>query len=284
MKVKQAIKLLRATHILKNLLIFIPLVFHKSLFDTVLLFKVSIGFLSFSFIACAVYVVNDIADAENDKLHNTKKFRPIACGNISIKCAFFITVIFSIISFLVCYFALDKNSMYILFIYFSINLFYSFKLKNIPLFDLAILSCGFVLRIIFGGIVAEIPISNWLFFVTMFASLFMSIGKRRNEIISECKHIGQTRATLKHYTYSFLDHSLYVCVSLTITFYAIWASQISVTFVWTTFLVLFIILRYLMNIENKMQGDPVEVLLKDKILMTLTVIYIFLTFYILYFA
>jgi 4-hydroxybenzoate polyprenyltransferase len=180
---------------------------------------------------------------------------------------------------------LQISSWIFISVYLIANIFYSFKLKNIPLIDVTILSSGFILRVLYGGAITQISVSNWLLLVLMSFSFFMGFGKRRNEIRTKNE---SARTVLKHYKYNFLNSNLYVCLALTVMFYAMWSIDMSLNFdgknnlVWTTFAVLFISLRYSMNIENQESADPIDVLFGDKILTLLIAAYVLMMFFILY--
>lgn len=271
---KEYFKLIRVKHYLKNLLIFFPLFFSHNLFNLNLLLKLILSFLSFCFACSIVYIVNDIKDRDKDKLHEKKKNRPIASEKISIKNALFVIFILVILSGL-CFFFSEANifaGIYII-IYIFINLLYSFGLKNVPLLDIMILSSGFLIRVLFGGAVVDIDISNWLYLTVISMAFYLVIGKRRNEINNSK---GETRKVLKYYTKDFLDKNMYMCLSLAIVFYSLWTMDYSSTnslLVWTVPLVIIICMKYSMNVENGGDADPIEVVYSDKMLLFLIVIY-----------
>lgn len=271
---KEYFKLIRVKHYLKNLLIFFPLFFSHNLFNLNLLLKLILTFLSFCFACSIVYIVNDIKDIDKDKLHEKKKKRPIASGKISVKNSLFVILILVILSSLCFYFS-GANiiaSIYIV-VYIFINLLYSFGLKNIPLLDIVILSSGFLIRVLYGGVIADIEVSNWLYLTVLSMAFFLVIGKRRNEINSTK---GETRKVLKYYTKNFLDKNMYMCLSLAIVFYSLWTTDGSSTnslLILTVPLVIIICMKYSMNIENGGDADPIEVIYNDKLLLLLIVIY-----------
>lgn len=271
---KEYFKLIRVKHYLKNLLIFFPLFFSHNLFNLNLLLKLILTFLSFCFACSIVYIVNDIKDIDKDKLHEKKKKRPIASGKISVKNSLFVILVLVILSSLCFYFS-GANiiaSIYIV-VYIFINLLYSFGLKNIPLLDIVILSSGFLIRVLYGGVIADIEVSNWLYLTVLSMAFFLVIGKRRNEINSTK---GETRKVLKYYTKNFLDKNMYMCLSLAIVFYSLWTTDGSSTnslLILTVPLVIIICMKYSMNIENGGDADPIEVIYNDKLLLLLIIIY-----------
>ena len=175
-------------------------------------------------------------------------------------------------------------------IYCVVNILYSTILKKIPIIDVFILSFCYVLRLFFGGAIVDISISNWLYLTTISASLFMGVSKRRNELRSETN---STRDVNRSYSYVFLDKNLYVFQALTLIFYSLWAIEMdpisaysltNILFLATIPLVYFIMMRYSYQIEkNNNSGNPVEVLLKDKILMFSAILFVVMIFIAIYF-
>ncbi len=285
-KILEFIKLMRPQHYMKNILIFLPIIFSKNLLNVELLKITLIGFLSFSFMASIVYILNDIMDAEADKKHEKKKFRPIASGKISIKSALILMIILLILSLLLnIYIKADIVTYTIFYGYLIMNILYSIKLKHIPIIDIVILSFGFLLRVLYGSAITEIPISNWLYLTILAFSFYMGLGKRRNEL----KKMGNGgRKVLEYYNQSFLDNNMYMCVALGIVFYSLWCIDINTTInsiiniVWTVPLVIIICMKYSLNIEGNSSGDPVDVILNDKVLIILALIYAAIMFATIY--
>ena len=286
-KLHEYIKLMRIKHWMKNGLIFLALVFSGKLLDKNLIMISIYGFFSFSFIASAVYIFNDIKDANNDRLHSIKKRRPIAAGLISKNKATILTIILIIISQLINIFII-KNiyALLVLCIYLMLNILYSIKLKNIPLVDIIILVSGFVIRAYYGAFIVNVEISKWLYLTIMMASFFMAFGKRRNEMI-KCR--SQSRKVLKYYNKSFLDKFMYVSLILTIMFYSLWSidndtlTRIGNDYIIYTIPIVFIIfMKYCLDIEGDSFGDPVDVITNDKTLMLMSAALIVIMLIIIY--
>ncbi len=281
------IKLIRAKHYIKNLLIYLPLVFNGTFFNLAKLETATLGFIIFCFISSVVYIINDLKDLEKDKLHPTKCKRPLAAGLISSNQA--ITVLIVLLLLVAClsllYFPASAIAYPLL--YLVLNIAYSYGLKNQPLIDVTILSSGFLLRIIYGGIINDIKISNWLFLTILAMALFFSLGKRRNEIMQS--NGTETRSVLKRYPIAFLDKSMYMCLTLGNVFYALWSMD-NVTeinyhnfpMIYSFPIVLLITLRYCLLIEGESDGDPIEVVMRDKMLLLLCLLYIIVIFIVRY--
>lgn len=271
---KKYIKLMRVKHYIKNLIILLPLIFSRN-FTKEHIFLAIIGLIVFSLISSFIYIINDIKDVEKDKLHEVKKHRPIASGTVSIKNAIIIGLLLLIIAITISVLYLNYWSLLLIAIYIIINIYYSLGGKNIPILDIIILTAGFVIRLYYGSLIFNIEISNWLYLTILFASLYLSLGKRRNEIINS----QNTRKVLKFYTKDFLDKNMYMCLTLMIVFYSLWCVdsttiiQISKYLIWTVPLIFIIFMKYNLNIEFNGHGDPVDVLYEDKVLLILTLLY-----------
>ena len=274
-------QLIRIKHWLKNILIFLPLIFSKNLLHLNSLLTTIIGFLAFSLIASIVYINNDINNIEKNKKHIEKKKRPIASGKISIKKATIVEILLGIISIvLLVMLYINVQNIFILIlpiIYLILNIMYSKSLKNIAVIDVVILVSGFVIRVLFGSIIINVELSNWLYLMVMFGSFYLGFGKRRNEIIK----VGtNTRKVLSSYNKEFLDKNMYSCLTLSIVSYSMWCidpitiNRVSNTnLVWTVPLVMIIFMLYSLEIEKDSFGDPIDVVLKNKGLITMISVY-----------
>ena len=158
---------------------------------------------------------------------------------------------------------------------------------NRPIASGAILTSGFLIRILYGAVVTKISISNWLYLTVITFALYLSLGKRRNEL----QRIGggETRKVLRFYNPEFLNRNMYMCLGLANAFYALWCMDDrtmqhygSSSLILTIPVVLFITMRYSMDIEGNSDGDPVEVLIHDKSLLILCASYLIAMFLILY--
>ena len=260
------LRLLRVHHYLKNGLIFLPLLFSGDLFQWNLLGQTMIGYLSFCLIASSIYIYNDIQDIEKDKMHPIKKKRPIATGEISLKKA----IIIGLLLFLA---AIGCQTIgYLLFH----NQGFIVSTVIMLGYYVMILALGFVLRVLYGGAITNTEISSWLFLTVLSICLFAGFGKRRNEMI---KNKTTSRKVLQAYTKSFLDKSMYLFLSLALVFYSLWCTN-GLQFIennlltYSILFVIFIVLKYALTIEQDSYGDPIDVILQDKLLMVVSVIYI----------
>lgn len=219
------------------------------------------------------------SDVEKDKKHSTKRNRPIASGRVSKSKAVAVMLLCFFISSVLSAVLLNAKGTLILLVYFLLNVAYSMGLKNWPIVDIFILASGFLLRIIYGSSLTEIEVSKYLYLIVIAGALFMSLGKRRNELTCQ----KDTREVLQYYTEAFLDKNAYVCVALIIVFYTLWTVEfVDPRMMWTIPVVITILMKYSLDIEGESDGDPVEVLFHDKMLIALTVLYGMGVFVLLY--
>lgn len=277
---REYVRLLRIKHYIKNVLVLVPLFFSQQMIETEKIKAVALAMLAFCVTSSAIYVINDIMDVEKDRKHPTKKNRPLANGTISMRMAYLSAC--ACVAVAVCLqMLIGIEGVAYLIVYFSINVMYSIGLKKIPIVDIAVLSSGYLIRILYGAAVANIEVSSWLYLSIITVALFMSLGKRRNER----KRIPEedTRAVLRYYTYDFLDKMLYMFLALTGVFYSLWAMEKDNEIImWTIPVVFLLMMKYSFTIEGDSEGDPIEVILKDKYFILLGTIYVVLMFVALY--
>lgn len=169
-------------------------------------------------------------------------------------------------------------------IYLVNNLFYSvFGMKKVPLLDVTLLVLGFYLRVLMGAVLVQIEISSWLYLVVVTGAFYLAFGKRRNEL----KAVGNDgRDVLAGYTEQFLDKAMYSCMTMANIFFALWCTQEgrNQKFIILIPVLLLICFKYSMDIEsNESDGDPMNVILHDKVLIGLGIAFVVLIFILLYF-
>ena len=291
-KITGYFKLLRPAHYIKNILIFAPMFFSKSALQGGIVASAVLGFIVFSLLASVVYIINDIRDREKDRLHTTKQNRPLASGTVSVNEALVLAIVLGITVILIVTLLAATTSINIFYsggilaFYTVLNFGYSFGLENVPIIDISILAAGYVLRVIFGAALAGVEVSVWLYLTVTLAAFYMGLGKRRNEI---AKQEAGTRAVMRFYTHAFLDKNMYVCQGLCVVFYALWCFDSTTVerfhttaFVYTVPLVFILLLKYSLNVERGTDGDPTTVLLHDKVLCILVILYAMAAFMIIY--
>ena len=275
------VKLLRVKHYIKNLLIFIPMFFGGVIFEKERLIKASLGFVCFCLISSAIYILNDYRDIEKDRKHPTKKNRPLASGRVKPNNAIIIMVMLVAIAMVISIKLKTIEGACCLLLYFVLNVAYSMGLKNKPIIDVVILASGFVIRVMYGGYITGVEISQWLYLVVTTGSLYMGLGKRRNELKAQT----DTREVLKYYNESFLDKNMYVCLALANVFYALWTIDMNSPYIsWTVPVFIVMLMCYSLDTEGNSEGDPVEVILKDRFLISIILVYAVCIFTLLYIA
>lgn len=288
--VKDLIQLLRVKQWNKNLFVFAALVFSRKLFHLPDVFLTAGGFGLFSLAASAVYIFNDIRDAEADRRHPQKKSRPIASGRVSTGTASVIAIILGAAA-LGGAFALDRGFWSVLAIYVILNLAYSVFLKQIVIIDVMVIAAGFVLRVLAGAAIISVYPSSWLVICTILLALFLAFGKRRNEIVVMGDEADSHRPVLEHYSPYFLDQMMAVVTASTVISYMLYTvSEDTCRFfgtrhlLWTTPFVLYGIFRYLYLVHRKEKGgDPAELMFGDKPLLINIVLWVIACVLIIYF-
>ena len=273
------LRLMRPRHYLKNVLIFISITFDRNLFNPPVLLRALLGFAAFCLLSSAVYILNDIQDVEADRQHEVKKHRPVASGAVSVPaaCVLSAALLAAALAIHLAAFGLQGGSLFFLLAYFAVNLGYSLGLKHVPFLDIVLLVMGFVLRVVYGAAIVGSSTSAWVYLTVFALSFYLGLGKRRNELT---KTQGNTRKVLQYYSYEFLDKFMYLCLTLAVTFYALWSADGEVAakygtdkLIWTVPLVIIILMKYSADIESNSYGDPVDVITHDKALLALGVLF-----------
>jgi 4-hydroxybenzoate polyprenyltransferase len=295
-RLKAYAQLLRLHHYIKNILIFIPLFFSLDFFNMRSLARSALGFAVFSLLASIIYILNDMQDREKDRLHSTKCRRPLASGAIPVGHARVavgvLTAILLALTAALLGVLENRWSAWaaagLLIAYLTLNIGYSYGLKNIPLVDISILAAGYVIRVLFGALIIGISISVWLYLMITVGAYYLGLGKRRNEMTGQGKDAG-TRAVMRWYSHDFLDKNMYMCQALCVVFYALWSIDgvtvqrfNTAAFVYTIPLILIILFKYSLNIETAADGDPTSIVLHDKTLLFLCGAYAVWAFCIMY--
>ena len=268
------IRLIRVRQWVKNLFLFIPSFFAGHLFKSEELLMVGIGALAFSLVASGVYVINDYRDRFVDRMHPTKKLRPIASGEVGTTTAWVLIAVLVATGFFIAA-SLEMTFFYLLLSYFVLNLGYSFGLKNIPIVDLFIVSLGFLLRIYSGGVIADLPITHWLSIMILLLALFLIIAKRRDDILINAKNGCVIRKSTQAYNLDFINSCITLLSAVVIVAYIMYTVSPEVTerfnsdylFI-TTIFVIAGVMRYLQIIfvENR-SGSPTRIFVKDKFIL-----------------
>ncbi len=264
------LKTMRLRQWTKNIFVFAALVFDGKLFHLTDFLRTLAGFGLFCLISSAVYIINDLFDAETDRQHPMKKNRPIASGRLPIPAAVVAGILLAVGSIFAAYFLAWQLALTLL-IYFAMMMAYSKWLKHIPILDVLILAAGFVLRVHAGTTLIVVErFSPWLYVLMTLLALYLGFGKRRAELSLLADDASNHRKVLDGYTIPLLDQFITIVSGTTIVAYSLYtffrpeapgdhALMLTIPFV------VYAIFRYLYLIQVKnIGGEPEEILLKDR--------------------
>ncbi len=277
MRLIQILKLIRPQQWVKNGFVFLPLFFSGNLLDGPLLISTIIAFFSFSFAASSIYCLNDYKDADADRQHPVKCKRPVASGAVSKGLCLAIMCLLTIAS--ICILLLLPrhefvNTAFIIAAYLILNYAYCFKLKQIAIVDVTIVSIGFVLRVIAGGTSTGIPISHWIVIMTFLLALFLALSKRRDDILLFEQTGKKMRRNIDRYNLRFTDQATTLVATVMLVSYIMYtvSAEVVVRFssnyvYLTSVFVLLGLLRYFqVTVVFEKSGSPTKVLMHDRFL------------------
>jgi decaprenyl-phosphate phosphoribosyltransferase len=227
----------------------------------------------------AVYLVNDVRDVAADRLHPVKMNRPIAAGLVSPTLAVVAAATLAVAALVAAAF-LDLGFMSVIATYLVLQAAYGFGLKHQPVLDIAIIASGFLLRAVSGGVATSIPLSQWFLMVAGFGSLYMIAGKRYSELLQLGSSTG-TRKSLEGYTETYLRFIWHTAAAVTMTGYCLWAFSLPPQsgIAWEEIsIVPFVlgIMRYAIDVDAGEAGEPEDIVLRDRILQVLGLMWLVL--------
>ncbi|KEJ01522.1 phosphoribose diphosphate:decaprenyl-phosphate phosphoribosyltransferase [Clostridium botulinum A2B7 92] len=286
MDIKGIIALMRPKQWIKNFFVFAAIIFSGNLTNESILKNNIITFILFCLTSSTIYILNDIVDLEKDKKHPEKKNRPLPSGRVSKSTAIIMNIVILFIVLFCSYKFVDYKIMYIYLLYIVMNIFYCFKLKNVVILDVMVITFGFVLRMESGSLATKVSVSPWLFLCTILLSLFLALNKRKSEIITLKDNRGSHRKILEEYSVELIDNMLTIVTPSILISYCIYtfSSVQSKRMMYTIPFVLYGIFRYqyLMNNHN-LGGKPEDVFGKDKPFLVNMVLWVISVVVIIYF-
>jgi 4-hydroxybenzoate polyprenyltransferase len=265
-----AVKLIRPKQWIKNLFVFAPLIFAKELFLAGPFLVTLRAFAAFCMTASAVYIINDLFDADADRAHPEKRHRPLAAGNITTAQALLLLGVLAATDTLLLW-GMSKGFITIIITYFVMNLAYTLKLKEVFLLDVFIIAAGFMLRVLGGAYAIEVFVSSWIVLCSLFISLFLGFAKRRGELVS-VQNAGAVseRKVLQHYRVELIDQILTITAAGTVISYAMYtvAPRTIEVFgteklIYTTVFVIYGVFRYLYLIHTESVENPTSTVSSD---------------------
>jgi decaprenyl-phosphate phosphoribosyltransferase len=257
---------------IKNVLVVTAPLAAGRLLESDVLTRTALAFVAFCLVSATVYLINDVRDVAEDRLHPRKRFRPIAAGELKPAAALVLAAVTGAAG-LVIGFVTDTTLGVTLVIYIAIQILYSTFLKHLPVVDLAIVASGFLLRAIAGGVASDVTLSQWFLLVASFGSLFMVAGKRYSEI----KAIGAaagTRLSLERYSESYLRFIWMLAAVMVLISYSLWAFETKdptpyFDVPWRAISIAPFtlgLLQYALEVDTGNAGEPEEVVLHDRVL------------------
>ncbi len=289
MKILEVVKSLRISQWIKNFFVFAPLIFSQNVFNWPLLFRTIIAFVLFCILSGAAYILNDIRDVQEDRVHPVKSKRPLASGKLKTSHALFACILLALAG-LGGGFLIDISFFIALLVYLLLQIAYSSWLKHVVIIDVLVVAAGYLIRVIAGGLAVEIQISPWLFICTFLIALFLALSKRRHELVLLDKKAETHRPILKEYTPQLLDQMIAVVTASTVISYCLYtiSSETVAKFgtknlLFTVPFVLYGIFRYLYLVHQKDEGgSPEALIIKDKPLLVDVFLWIAAAMLILY--
>ena len=264
------ITLLRPTQMVKNLFVFIPMIFGMKLLDFYTFIQTVLVFISFSFVSSAIYILNDFFDRKNDRVHPEKRKRPIADNKVSLKICLFLFLFLIIIGLWLSYIQ-NIFVFYLIISYVVLNILYSLILKHLAIIDIMCVAFGFIIRLYVGSFATHISLSRWVLIMTFLLALFIAFGKRLDDLLHSDSNV---RQSINGYNLQFVHAGMIILASVMLVAYimyiftcsAVSAIDSNYLFV-TTIFVLLGVLRYLQLcfVFNK-SGSPTTIFWTDRFL------------------
>jgi len=291
MALVELFKSIRPQQWLKNLFIFAPLIFSENIFNRSMFLQSLLAFAIFCLLSGALYILNDLKDLEEDRIHPIKSKRPLAAGELKKRQAITAFVILSFISLLFAS-LVNEEFLWVCLVYYVLQIAYSFALKHVVILDVFIVASGFFLRVIAGAVAIQVQISPWLLICTTLLALFLALSKRRHEILLLDEEAINHRPILKEYSAYLLDQMISVVTASTVIAYCLYTISGETIekfgtnkLILTVPFVLYGIFRYLYLIHQKAEGGtPETLILKDHPLLLDIILWIVSAALIIYFG
>ncbi|MFF6915888.1 decaprenyl-phosphate phosphoribosyltransferase [Streptomyces sp. NPDC012466] len=266
---------------IKNVLVVAAPAAAGELFSRHALIRLALVFVLFTACAAAVYLVNDARDADADRAHPTKRHRPVAAGQVPVPVAYAVGGTLGVLAPAAAAWLCGPAVAALLTAYLGMQLAYCISLKHVLVVDLAVVTTGFLMRAMIGGLALGIPLSRWFLITTGFGALFMVSAKRYSEAVQMAGKAGATRALLTEYTTGYLRFVWQLAAGVAVLGYCLWAMEeggVPHTSVlpWRQLsMVAFIlaILRYAVFADRGTAGEPEDVVLRDRALALIGVVW-----------
>jgi decaprenyl-phosphate phosphoribosyltransferase len=278
-RVPATVRAVRPRQWVKNLLVLAAPLAAGRLLEPAVIKGTALAFVAFCLISAAVYLVNDVRDVAEDRQHPTKRFRPIAAGELKPVTALVLATVLGACG-LALGFVVSMPLGITMVVYVSLQLLYSAYLKHLPVVDLAMVASAFLLRAIAGGVATGIPLSQWFLLVAAFGSFFMVAGKRYSEMKALGGEAG-TRRSLTRYSESYLRFAWMMAAVMVLISYSLWAFENrgngALGVPWTAISIApftLALLQYALEVDAGTADEPEEVVLNDRVLQGLGVVWV----------
>ena len=287
--VQGLILIMRPHQWVKNGFVFAGILFDQQLDNVDSLLRVSAAFVLLCMTASTIYVVNDLVDIERDRAHPLKRNRPLPSGQLPVSWARIAAIILPTVA-LVLSIPLGIEFVAVQLVYLALHIAYSFYLKNIVLIDVFAVAAGYVLRVVAGVAVIDVTnFSPWLYVCAGLLTLFLAIGKRRQELILLSDGAADVRATYKQYNLALLDEMLRLVTTGAVITYMLYTIEAETRrtagyqMLFTIPIVLYGVFRYLYLVHVRgVGGAPDELIFEDMPLLAAIMLWVFTAFLILY--
>lgn len=264
------LRMLRVQQWIKNAFVFFPAFFGEAITREAVLERTVLGFFCFSLAASAVYLLNDLRDMEQDRLHPVKRLRPIASGEVDPAHVPWISGLLALAALWGAW-LVEPRFAWVLAAYMAMNVLYSLWLKHVPIVDVAIIAAGFLLRVHAGGILARVPVSEWIELITFLLALFLALAKRRDDLVQSGGG-KELRPSLRGYNLPFVDASMITLAALVVQSYIMYTVSSEVTgrlgsdkvYITSGFVVLGMMRYFQLTLVEQRTGDPSKLVFKDR--------------------
>lgn len=271
---KDLVRLIRPEQWLKNLFVLTPLFFSGQMADTLHLKQAMVAMAVFCLAASGIYCFNDVMDAEADRKHPRKRFRPIASGAVKRDTAIATGIALISVALGLAWLTIGTRLSVILIGYVASNIVYCLWLKQIALIDVFVIATGFVLRLMAGSVATGIILSHWIVLMTFLLALFLALAKRRDDVLIYEQGGGQMRRNVNRYNLTFIDTAIAITVAVTLVCYFMYTLSAEVIartgsshLYLTALFVLLGMFRYLqLTIVDTRSGSPTRILICDRFL------------------
>lgn len=295
MTVSNILKIIRPKQWIKNVFVFIPMFFGGSLLNLSAVLAALPAFVAFCLAASSVYCFNDIIDVNDDRRHPVKCHRPIASGAISVTGGYMLMLIMLVSSATVITLALPYHNRWqvgaIISTYYLMNLTYCAWLKQHAIIDVCIIAIGFVMRILAGGVATDIALSKWIVLMTFLLTLFLSLAKRRDDVLRMNRTGEAPRKNTIRYNLTFINQAITITAAVTQVCYIMYTVSPDAIdchhtqYLYLTSIFVFIgLLRYLqIAMVDQDSGDPTKVIWHDRFTQAIILLWGLTFLFIIYF-